>query len=67
MAENISFSTAFSPNALGMILSRRRSSTKKRSSRLVVRTARVTGFRKCAMQASKSSAKQLTALGSSPL
>src|SRR5262249_10795732 len=44
-APNISFRTARSPKALGMILRRRRSSTNKRSSRFVVRIARrwVTG------------------------
>src|SRR5262249_32242383 len=44
-APNINFKTALSPNAFGMILSRRRSSTKRRSSKFVVRIARrcVTG------------------------
>ena len=36
MAPNISLSTGFSPNAFGMIFSRRRSSTNRRSSRFVV-------------------------------
>ncbi len=42
------------------------SSTNKRSSKLVVRVIqrRVTGNRRCAMQASKSSSKQETADGS---
>ncbi len=46
----IGFSTARSPNAFGMILRRRRSSTNKRSSKLVVRIARrcVTGNRRWA-------------------
>ena len=50
-----------------MILSRRRSSTKRRSRRFVGRIARrwVIGMRRCAMQASKSSPKQAVALGSS--
>src|SRR4029077_18215210 len=39
-APNISFRTARSPKALGIILRRRRSSTNKRSSRFVVRIAR---------------------------
>ncbi len=54
--------TAFSPKALGMIFMRRRSSTNKRSRRFVVRMARRWGDR-WAMQASRSSMKQLTALG----
>src|SRR5512133_3059337 len=53
--------------ALAMIFRRRRSSTNRRSRRFVVRIARrwVTGIRKCAMQASKSSVKQRTAGASS--
>ncbi len=63
-APNISFKTARSPNAFGMILRRRRSSTNNRSSKFVVRIARrcVTGNRRYAIQASKSSMKQATAL-----
>src|SRR5262249_19182219 len=63
-APNISFKTALSPNAFGMILRRRRSSTKRRSSKFVVRMARrcATGNRRWAIQASKSSMKQATAL-----
>src|SRR5262249_21897713 len=65
-APNISLRTGFSPKPFGIIFSRRRSSTKRRSSRFVVRVARrcVTGNRRCAMQASKSSSKQETADGS---
>ena len=50
-----------------MILSRRRSSTKRRSRRFVVRIARrwVIGIRRCAMQASKSSMKQACCSASS--
>ena len=50
-----------------MILSRRRSSTKRRSRRLVVLIARrwVTGILRCAMHASKSSMKQAMAEGRS--
>src|SRR3954471_21351950 len=64
-AANISLRTAFSPKPLGMIFSRRRSSTNRRSRRFVVRVARRcgTGRRRWAMQASKSSSKQATALG----
>jgi hypothetical protein len=60
MAPYISFRTAFSPNALGMILRRRRSSRSSRSSRFVVRGARrwVIGKRRWAMQASNSFWKQ---------
>ncbi len=63
----MSLSTGFSPKPFGMILSRRRSSTKRRSRRFVVRVERrcVTGSLRWAMQASKSSSKQATALGSS--
>ena len=66
-APNMSLSTGFSPKPFGMILSRRRSSTKRRSRRFVVRVERrcVTGSLRWAMQASKSSSKQATALGSS--
>jgi mRNA interferase MazF len=66
IAPNISFKTAFSPNAFGMILSRRRSSTNRRSRRFVVRVARrwAIGNRRWAMQASKSSMKQMVALAS---
>ena len=66
IAPNISFRTALSPQALGMIFRRRRSSTNSRSRRLVVRIARrwFTGIRRWAMQASKSSRKQATALES---
>src|SRR5215218_4468928 len=64
-APNISLSTAFSPKPLGMIFSRRRSSTNRRSRRFVVRVARrcVTGKRRWAMHASRSSSKQAIALG----
>src|SRR5215218_1950012 len=50
-APNISLSTAFSPKPLGMIFSRRRSSTNRRSRRFVVRVARrcVTGKRRWAL------------------
>ena len=53
----------FFAEAVGNDLSRRRCSTNKRSSKLVVRVVRrwVTGNRRCAMQASKSSSKQETA------
>ena len=63
MAPNMSLRTAFSPKALGMILSRRRSSTNRRSRRFVVLIARrcVIGMRRRAMQA----LKQALALGSS--
>lgn len=59
-APNISLRTGFSPKPFGIIFSRRRSSTKRRSSGFVVRVARrcVTGNRRCAMQASKSWSKQ---------
>ena len=62
-APNVSFKTALSPNAFGMILRRRRSSTNRRSSKFVVRMARrcVTGNRRWAMQASKSAMKHATA------
>ena len=61
----MSLSTGFSPKPLGMIFSRRRSSTNSRSRRFVVLAKRrcVTGRRRCAMQASKSSSKQASALG----
>ena len=64
-APNMSLSTGFSPKPLGMIFSRRRSSTNSRSRRFVVLAKRrcVTGRRRCAMQASKSSSKQASALG----
>src|SRR4051794_5646102 len=59
----MSLSTGFSPKPFGMILSRRRSSPKRRSRRFVVRVERrcVTGSLRWAMQASKSSSKQATA------
>src|SRR5215208_4997246 len=59
----MSLSTGFSPKPFGMILSRRRSSTKRRSRRFVVRVERrcVTGSLRWAMQASKSSSKQARA------
>ena len=61
----MSFNTGFSPKPLGMIFRRRRSSPNNRSSRLVVRVTRrwVTGSRRCATHASKSSSKQASALG----
>ena len=58
MAANISLRTAFSPHALRRL----RSSPNSRSSRLV---RCLTGIRRCAMQASKSSWKQATAVGNS--
>src|SRR6516165_2212659 len=53
--------------ACGITLVRRRSSPNSRSNRLVVRIARrwPSGKRSCAMQASKSSSRQATALGRS--
>ena len=64
-APNMSLSTGFSPKPLGMILSLRRSSTNSGSTRLVVLAKRrcVTGRRRWAMQAPKSSSKQANALG----
>jgi len=66
-AANISFKTARSPKACGMVLVRRRSSPNSRSRRLVVRIAWrwAMGRRKWAMQASKSSSKLATAPGNS--
>ena len=67
IAANISFNTGLSPQALGITFMRRRSSPNRRSSRFVVRIALRcrTGMRRWAMQASKSSRKQDTAVGNS--
>src|SRR5262245_7293747 len=58
-APNISFKTALSPKAFGMILRRRRSSTKRRSSKFVVRIPRrcVNGKRRWAMGEDSSAGK----------